>query len=68
MIGAPDIDQIAKPAIKLVFVIRDVGGEIGIGVVGFQKRPIDVIAIRSGPKQRLLAVFVVVDGRALRRW
>src|SRR5579872_582572 len=67
MVGAPDIDQIAEAAIELVLVIGDVGGEISVAAIGFQKWPIDIIAVSGGTKQRLLAVLVVIDRSALWR-
>ena len=67
MIGAPDVDQIAKAAVELVLVIGDVGGEVGVGAVRLDQRTIDVIAIGGGAEQQLLAVFPVLDRRALRR-
>ena len=67
VIGAPDVDEVAKAAIELVFVIGDVGGEIGIGAVRLHQRAIDIVAIGGGAKQRLLAIFVVLDRRPLWR-
>src|ERR1700733_8898440 len=67
VIGAPDVDQIAKSAVELVLVIGDVGGEVGVAAVGLQQRPIDVVAKGGRPKQRLFAVLVIVDRCAFRR-
>ena len=67
VIGAPDVDQVAKAAVELVLVIGDVGGEIGVAAVRLDQRPIDIVAEGGGAEQRLLAVFPVLDRRALRR-
>ena len=67
MIGAPDVDHVGKATIELVPVIGDVGSEIGIGAIGLRQRPIDIVAIGGRAKQCLLAVFVILDRRPLRR-
>ena len=67
MIGAPDVDQVAKAAVELVLVIGDVGREISVAAVGFEQRPIDVVAKGGGAEQRLLAILVILDRRALWR-
>src|SRR3979490_1695416 len=48
-------------------MIGYIGGKIGIGAVGLQKRPIDIVAVGGGAKQRLLAILIVLDRRSLGR-
>ena len=61
VIGAPDVDHVGEAAIDFGFMIGDVGGEIGVTAVGFFQRPVDVVAEIGRAKQRLLAVFPILD-------
>ena len=67
MVGAPHVDQGAKAAVEFRFVIGDVGGEIRVAAVGFQQRPIDIVAEGGGAEQGLLPVLPVVGKLAFRR-
>src|SRR4030081_3784181 len=67
MIGAEHVDEIGKAAVKLVLVIGDIGSEIGVAAVGLDQRPVDVVAIGGGAKQRLFAILIVFDRRSVGR-
>ena len=67
VIGAPDVDHRGKAALELRAVIGDVGGEIGVGAVRFEQRPVDVVAECRRAEQRLLAVLPILDRLALGR-
>ena len=67
VIGAPDIDQIAKTAAELVVVIGDVGGEIGPRAVRLLQRPVDLVAELGGAKQGLRPRFPIIGQLALGR-
>src|SRR5438034_9667024 len=56
-----------KAAVELVFVVGDVGSEIGVAAIGFLQRTIDIVAIGGGAKQRLLTILIVLDRRTLGR-
>ena len=54
--------MVRKAALELRAMVGDVGGEIGVGAVGLEQRPVDVVAEVGRAEQGLLAVLpVLVD-------
>jgi hypothetical protein len=66
MVGTEDVDHVVEAAQHLVAVIGDVGGEIRVGSIGLDERPIGVVAVVGGAEQGLLAVFPILGCLALR--
>jgi hypothetical protein len=60
VVGAPDVDHLAEAALELGAVVGDVGGEVGVGAVGLEERPVDVVAEGGGAEERLLPVLPIL--------
>lgn len=67
MVGAEHVDQVPSAPQPFGPVVGDVGGEVGVGAVGLEQRPVDLVTEERRAEEGLLTVLPVVLRLALRR-